>query len=511
MFNQGKMVISNRLKEESLLEYSFRLSELYKENQQKDTRKDKGQFFTALNIAKFMASLANIKKPEIRILDPGVGTGILTGAIFDRIIQESKNPIKIYLDVYETDKSVISLLNSFLLESKRELSRHNHYLSFNIYDRDFVITNSYYIEGNLKTGLFANQKLYDIVISNPPYFKLSKNSPEAVALKSLVNGQPNIYAFFMAISAAMLNDEGQMIFITPRSFCSGLYYSKFRKWFVNHIKLTNIHLFSSRKDVFSNEDVLQENIILKAIKKKGEIEANTPVKITTSEDDTFIDLKSIEVPYSKIIYKRNGDLYILIPTSALDLEIFESLNKFPHIMKHLNIGVSTGPVVPFRTKENLIYSLKENDDKIVPLLWMHNFVDLELKWPVFKNGNPIAIKKNENTKGLLIKKGNYVILKRFGSKEQKRRLQAAVLLEEDFKNFSQLGLENRLNYIYKKEGNLKKEEALGIATILNLNITDLFFRMLNGHTQINANELNALPLPDLNKIIEVGMITNEVN
>ena len=500
-----------KLKEESLLDYSFRLSNIYKENQQKDVRKGKGQFFTAPNIAKFMASLANIEKQEIRILDPGAGTGILTAAIFDLIINNSKNPMKIYLDVYETDKSIISLLNSFLLESKRELSNHNHYLSFNIYDKDFVITNSYYIEGTLKNGLFNNKRLYDIVISNPPYFKLSKNSPEAISLISLVNGQPNIYAFFMAISAAMLNNEGQMIFITPRSFCSGLYYSKFRKWFVNHVMLSNIHLFSSRKNVFSNEDVLQENIIIKGIKNNGEINPNNLVKITTSEDDTFIDLESIEVPYSKIIYKRNGDLYIFIPTSELDLEIFESLDKFPHIMKHLNFGVSTGPVVPFRTKENLIYSLKENTENIVPLLWMHNFVNFELTWPVFKNGNAIAIKKNEDTRGLLIKKGNYVILKRFGSKEQKRRLQAAVLLEEDFKDFSCIGLENRLNYIHKKNGNLTKEEALGIATILNLNITDLFFRMLNGHTQINANELNALPLPALNKIIEIGRITNENN
>ena len=456
-----------------------------------------------------MASLASLDKQEIRILDPGAGTGILTAAIFDRIIKKSKNSVKIYLDIYETDKSIISLLNSFLLESKRELSKHNHYLSFNIYEEDFVITNSYYIEGTLKKGISNNKKLYDIVISNPPYFKLSKNSPEAIALKSLVNGQPNIYTFFMAISAAMLNNNGQMIFITPRSFCSGLYYSKFRKWFVNQIMLSNVHLFSSRKNVFSNEDVLQENIIIKGIKNNGEIKPNNLVKITTSEDDTFIDLKSIEVHYSKIIYKRNGDLYILIPTSKLDLEIFESLDKFPHIMKHLSFGVSTGPVVPFRTKENLIYSLKENAENMVPLLWMHNFVNLDITWPVFRNGNAIAIKQNENTKGLLIKRGNYVILKRFGSKEQKRRLQSAVLLEEDFKEFSHIGLENRLNYIYRKNGKLTKEEALGIATVLNLDITDLFFRMLNGHTQINANELNALPLPELNKIIEIGKITNE--
>lgn len=505
------MEMIKRLKEESLLDYSFRLSDLYKKNQEKEVRKNKGQFFTSPNIAKFMASLAHLDKEEIRILDPGAGTGILAAALFDLIIRNCKKPIKIYLDAYEIDKPVIYFLNSFLLESKRALSKFGHQLSFTIYRKDFIINNAYYIENNLNNILNDKKKFYDIIISNPPYFKLSRNSPEAKALNSLVNGQPNIYTFFMAISAAMLNENGQMIFITPRSFCSGLYYSKFRKWFVNHILLSNIHLFSSRKNVFSNEDVLQENIIIKGIKNKGGINANDTVRITTSEDDTFMDLKSIEIPYPKMIYKRNGDIYILIPTSKLDLEIFDAMDKLPYIMKHINFGVSTGPVVPFRTKENLIYSLKENEANIVPLLWMHNFINFELTWPVFRNGNAIAIKKNENTKGLLIKRGNYIILKRFGSKEQKRRLQAAVLLEEDFKDFSHIGLENRLNYVYKKNGNLTKEEALGIATILNLDITDLFFRMLNGHTQINANELNALPLPELNKIVEIGRITNENN
>lgn len=503
------MEIPKRLKKESLLEYSFRLSNSYKENQDKNIRKEKGQFFTAPNIANFMANLVKFDNNEIRILDPGAGTGILSASIFDWIIKSKQEPIQIYLDTYETDKSVIILLNSFLLEAKRELSKFDHHLIFRIIEQDFVLNNTQYIQSALGNALNTDKKLYDIIISNPPYFKLSRTSQQAQALKSLVNGQPNIYAFFMALSASMLSENGQMIFITPRSFCSGLYYSKFRKWFVNKVIFSNIHLFISRKNVFSNEEVLQENIIIRAVRKNSKEDSNKLVEITTSEDDNFIDIESIKVPNSKIIYERNGDLYILIPSSELDLEIINNIQRFPSLLKKMNFKVSTGPVVPFRTRENLVFSLKEGSKSVVPLLWMHNFNDLKIMWPVFRNRNAIAIQKNKNTEGLLIKRGNYVILKRFGSKEQKRRLQAAVLLEEDFKDHPCVGLENRLNYIYKKNGNLTKEEAFGLATIFNLDIMDLFFRILNGHTQVNANELNALPLPEVDKIIKIGKIANE--
>ena len=74
----------------------------------------------------------------------------------------------------------------------------------------------------------------------------------------------------MAVAANMLKPKGEMVFITPRSFCSGLYYKKFREWLLNNVQITNIHIFESRKDVFDKDKVLQENIIIKAhLQKPG--------------------------------------------------------------------------------------------------------------------------------------------------------------------------------------------------------------------------------------------------
>jgi adenine-specific DNA-methyltransferase len=94
---------------------------------------------------------------------------------------------------------------------------------------------------------------------NPPYFKVSKASPYARVMDDVVHGQPNIYAFFLAAGAQMLRPGGEMVAITPRSFCNGLYFRGFRHWFFDRMALDHIHLFESRTETF--RDVLQESLI----------------------------------------------------------------------------------------------------------------------------------------------------------------------------------------------------------------------------------------------------------
>ena len=105
---------------------------------------------------------------------------------------------------------------------------------------------------------------YDLVISNPPYFKIGKNDPRAVAWAPVVHGQPNIYALFMAISAELLAPFGELVYIVPRSFASGPYFRRFREIFFRRVAPKSVHLFESRKDVFKDQSVLQENIVITA-------------------------------------------------------------------------------------------------------------------------------------------------------------------------------------------------------------------------------------------------------
>src|SRR5260370_18090441 len=78
-------------------------------------------------------------------------------------------------------------------------------------------------------------------------------------MEDVVHGQPNIYAFFLAAAAQMLRPGGELVAITPRSFCNGLYFRGFRHWFFEKMALDHIHIFESRPETFP--DVLQESLI----------------------------------------------------------------------------------------------------------------------------------------------------------------------------------------------------------------------------------------------------------
>ena len=82
-----------------------------------------------------------------------------------------------------------------------------------------------------------------------------------------MHGQPNIYALFMAQAARMLRRGGQQVAITPRSFCNGLYFREFRRWYFSKVSLRHVHLFESRRATF--EGVLQESVVTAARRDGG--------------------------------------------------------------------------------------------------------------------------------------------------------------------------------------------------------------------------------------------------
>ena len=100
-------------------------------------------------------------------------------------------------------------------------------------------------------------------------------------------------------------------------------------------------------------------------------------------------------------------------------------------------------------------------------------------------------------------KGNYILLRRFSAKEEKRRLTAAPFLGEHLP-YEFIGLENHINYIYRPGQVLSEEETWGLAVLYNSSFYDTFFRGINGSTQVSATEIRSIPLPSMEIIIEIG-------
>lgn len=494
--------IADTAKQEELAQYAENIADLYAQTSDANIRKLKGQFFTPKQVSLYMANLFEIHNDVIRLLDPGAGTGILTAAFCERLLR-SNRPVRLMVDAYENDHTLLPLLKDVLETCKSALEVRGHIVEYHIYEQDFILSNEMYFK---KPDLFSTSLVhtcYDFVISNPPYYKLNKDSPQSKVMAEVVSGQPNIYAFFMALSATLLRPEGEMVFITPRSFCSGLYYKKFREWFLRNIQLTDIHTFESRNEIFDKDEVLQENVIIKAKRQRATREQDR-VSITVSKNKHFNKLTTMEVASSDIVHHRNGEIFIRIPTSPFDVEVLHIVDKWPNNLRDLDLDISTGPVVPFRATQFLLPGITQSPDS-VPLLWMHNMQNMRVTWPPAKSKKPSAILLCKETLALLLPVKNYILLKRFTSKEQRRRLYAAVLLQSEFP-YECVGIENHVNYIYRPRGILSIYEAFGIAALLDTTIVDNYFRSLNGNTQVNAIDIRSLPLPGIGEIEKIGEI-----
>jgi adenine-specific DNA-methyltransferase len=467
-------------------------------------RKVRGQFFTPPEIAGFMASLAEYRKETLRVLDPGAGVGILSCAVCEAAAKR-KLIKRIEIDAYENDTSLTMLLRESFEFTRRWLLNVGIDLSYNIIEEDFILFGHRNLWGN---GLIK----YDLTISNPPYFKISKSDPRSLAAAQYVHGQPNIYSLFMGIAAELLNDKGFMIVITPRSYAAGPYFKLFRKQFFKMMQPERIHIFESRKETFKKDEVLQENIILKARKFYNV----STIEISISNGVT--DLKKPVIysfPIRKVLYSINNDIVLRIPNSNQDIELIDIIEQWKGNLHKYGMEISTGPVVPFRAKE-LICNNKHVSDDFAPLIWMQNVHPMIINWPRFalKNGKdkPQFIRINEKSinKRLLIRDRNLIFLRRFSAKEEHRRLTASPLFKGQLGgNF--VGVENHLNYIYRPSGELNRTETLGLAALFNSSLLDRYFRISNGNTQVNATEIRAMPLPSIDIINEIGYNVSVLN
>ncbi|MEG1312539.1 MAG: Eco57I restriction-modification methylase domain-containing protein [Romboutsia sp.] len=452
----------------------------------KKERKAKAQFFTTLSIAQYMSSITNKynDKDIINLLDCGAGTGILACSLIDKLIQEGFRG-QINIDLYENDPKVVEVLIDNINIYKLKYEN----LNVNIFQENFVLANKEKWENKEFKGE------YDIIIANPPYKKLTKSAEESIAMQSVVYGQPNIYFLFMAMAVQLLKLEGEMIFITPRSFTSGAYFKAFRNYFLDNINLTNIHIFNSRNDVFKGEEVLQETIITRSVKRLNN--KSNLINITVSEGADFESSKKIIADCNDLVTNCDNR-FILLPSSDEEVDILNTISQYKNNLISLGFKLKTGKVVDFRATDYLV----NEANGAVPLFWADNFINNKIV-NVDNENNLRYVISNDKSKNILQENKDYILIKRFTSKEESRRIQAAIYNKKDF-NFDKIGIENHVNFIEKSDGLMTKEEQYGLFCIFNSTILDKYYRIVNGNTQVNATEFNAIPLPDINTIINLG-------
>jgi adenine-specific DNA-methyltransferase len=451
-----------------------------------------GQFLTPAPIARLMAEQFRSPIGHIRLLDPGAGMGALSTAFVERLLRNSDPIQSCSITAYEVDPIFISHLSQRLTECCTALEEKGIRANFFLHEQSFIEDSD-----NLNLPLFSTSNpKFTHVILNPPYKKINSQSSEKTILSSLGIETVNLYSAFVWLAMGQLDDDGEMVAITPRSFCNGSYFRPFRKALLQQMRFENIHLFESRSTSFSDDSVLQENIIFHAIKTL--IKSDSLSLFNHSGDLSEGVAEVRHVPYEEVVKIHDSEQFIHLVINPFEEALSVQMEKFPCSLEDLGLSISTGPVVDFRLKSALSMELNETS---VPLIYPESLQSGKVIFPPENPRKPIAIEHNQETHKWLIPNGFYVLVKRFSSKEEKRRVVAAPCPPIDYPF---LGLENHLNYYHAHGSGLDPDLARGLTAFLNSTLFDRYFRQFSGHTQINATDLRRIKYPNQADLIQLG-------
>lgn len=443
-----------------------------------------GQFFTPARAATLIAAMPRLPPSgQLRVLDPGAGSGILSAALVARALAERPG-LSLRLVAVEQDPAVLPYLRETLAACAAAADGR---VSYEIVEADYITA---------ATGMTPDPRLADVdlVIQNPPYAKLAASSHHRTAVRQVGADAPNLYAAFLALATAALAPGGQLVAITPRSFCNGPYFGAFRGFLLDRIALERVHVFESRSTVFADTGVLQENVIISGTR------AGRPGRVTVSVSTGHEDGEQRhDVPYADVVRPDDPHRFVRITTSHDDTEVAERILAMPATLPALGIAVSTGRVVDFRSRDCL---RAEADPDAVPLIYPGNLRHGQVSWPQRIRKPQWFRPMARADAAMLMPEGWYCVVKRFSAKEERRRIVASVWSPDTIPGA--VAFENHLNVFHAGGAGLDADTARGLMLWLNSTQVDRFFRTFSGHTQVNATDLRTLRYPDRATLHRLG-------
>jgi adenine-specific DNA-methyltransferase len=465
-------------------------------NRQLDSRRrvELGQFMTPAPIACLMASMLVCDTSEVSLLDAGAGVGSLLSAAVVALSSRDQPPKSIRVTAYELEPLMIAYLRDTLQLCAELCDRIGIAFSSEIIAADFIA----HTVDLLANPLFEQSRSeYSCAILNPPYRKIQTASATRRQLSRVGIETSNLYTAFLALAAHLLAKDGELVAITPRSYCNGPYFRPFRKFFLQTMALRQFHLFDSRQQAFRHDQVLQENIIVSA--RKSQMRSHT-VLITSSIDSEDEMPTMHEMEYTDVVRPSDPQLFIHLLADHANAQVATRAATLSARLMDLGLEISTGRVVDFRAS---LFLRSEPTSDTVPLLYPAHMTSGRIEWPKPSSKKPNALVLCDATKDLFVPNEYYVLLKRFSSKEERRRVVAAVYDPTHIPG-PVVGFENHLNYFHHHGRGIDVTLACGLAAFLNSTLVDDYFRQFSGHTQVNATDLRMMRFPTLAQLLALG-------
>ena len=458
-----------------------------------------GQFFTPIGVARFMASMLQVRKPPeaLRILDPGGGSGVLTAATVAELCRrpERSRPAALHATVWEIDARLAGDLDRTFEHCRAVCAKAEVDFQGEHRQGNFILDAAAWADG---PDLLESEPHpgFHAAIMNPPYRKLGSDSAERSRLDAAGIETSNLYSAFVWLALELLADGGELVAITPRSFMNGSYFRPFRQALSRELAFRRVHVYDDRNSAFAEDGVLQENVIFHGIRGAGP----GAIRITTSPGPADDGLLERTVEPAELILPDDPDRVLHVVPDEIDAKIAANMRRLPHTLAGLGVFVSTGRVVGFRAKERLRADAASGDAPLIlPGHFAHGFV----AWPKASGAKPNALAAAGPGDDLLLPAGWYVLVNRFSAKEERRRVVAA-LYDPARIDADRVAFDNKLNVLHRGSAGLPEHLAKGLAVFLNSTAVDAYFRQFSGHTQVNAGDLRSLRFPPADVLDRLG-------
>lgn len=222
------------------------------------TKKKEGIYFTPQTIINNTLKRIQLENIQIKdILEPSCGTCEFINAIDASFNNTHITGVELNEQIYDTIKN--KTLNNNGIEILQE---------------DFLQWQ-------------PENKKYDLIIGNPPYFVMKKINVDE-RFHEFIDGRPNIFILFIIHSLRFLNKDGILAFVLPTNFVNCLYYSAIRHHIYNNYKI--IDILHCDKNLFMN--TAQDTIIFIIQNKPPDEHHNDQFTINRSTEVFFNSIEN---------------------------------------------------------------------------------------------------------------------------------------------------------------------------------------------------------------------------
>jgi adenine-specific DNA-methyltransferase len=465
----------------------FLLGQLYTALLPCALRKSLGAYYTPPSLVNRLLELvtsSGFDWSSGRIIDPACGGAAFLASVAPKLVEHSRHrqPLALLEDVERRLVGVeLDPFAAWMSMVLLELALLDLTILANRPLKNLVMSrDALEIEAN-ELGLF------DLVIGNPPYRKLTLPSSQRSRFEASLFGHANLYGLFTDLAVRLTKAGGVIGYVTPTSFLGGEYFKNLRRLLASHAPLQRLDFVSDRDGVF--DGVLQETMLAVFERKTPATTSSVELNLLRSDDRS--EELSIERIGSANLNNNIGGPWLL-PRSAEQTALIDMLNSMPHRLKDYGFVVATGQLVWNRHKDQL---RKSRDKDCYPIIWAEAVnADGKFHFQAARRSH-LPYFKIKSGQGFLINREPCILVQRTTAKEQKRRIIAAVVPNSFVLEYPGFVVENHLNMIYSTER--RPQMALRtLSILLNSAVFDKAFRCINGSVAVSAYELNCLALPN---------------